>query len=77
MPQSKDTLLRALKRGVRNQADVAPVRVVGIDNWSWWKGTTYGTIMVGTWRAAKFSISCRIGPPNRLLTGSGVIRRLR
>ena len=46
MPQSKDTLLRALKRGVRNQADVAPVRVVGIDDWSWRKGTTYGTIMV-------------------------------
>jgi transposase len=46
MPQSKDTLLRALKGRVRNQADVAPVRVVGIDDWSWRKGTTYGTIMV-------------------------------
>jgi transposase len=46
MPQSKDTLLRALKRGVRNKADVAPVRVVGIDDWSWRKGTSYGTIMV-------------------------------
>jgi transposase len=46
MPQSKDTLLRALKRGMRDQADAAPVRVVGIDDWSWRKGTTYGTIMV-------------------------------
>ena len=46
MPQSKDTLLRSLKRGVRDRADAAPVRVVGIDDWSWRKGTTYGTIMV-------------------------------
>jgi len=46
VPQSKDTLLRALKRGVRNRAGAAPVRVVGIDDWSWRKGTTYGTIVV-------------------------------
>ena len=46
VPQSKDTLLRALKRGARNRAGAAPVRVVGIDDWSWRKGTTYGTIVV-------------------------------
>jgi transposase len=44
-PQSKDTLLRSLKRGVTKQA-AAPVRVVGVDDWSWRKGSTYGTIMV-------------------------------
>jgi hypothetical protein len=31
---------------VRNRADDVAVRVVGIDDWSWRKGTTYGTIMV-------------------------------
>ena len=46
LPQSRDTLLRALKRGVRHRADDVAVRVVGIDDWSWRKGTTYGTIMV-------------------------------
>jgi hypothetical protein len=45
-PQSKDTLLRSLKRGVNEQAPAAPVRVVGVDDWSWRKGNTYGTIMV-------------------------------
>ena len=46
VPQSKDTLLRPLKRGVDNQAPATPVRVVGVDDWSWPKGSTYGTIMV-------------------------------
>ena len=45
-PQSKDTLLRSLKRGVNKQAPAAPVHVVGVDDWSWRKGSTYGTIMV-------------------------------
>jgi transposase len=45
-PQSKDTLLRALKRGVRRRTCTTPVRVLGIDDWSWRKGATYGTIMV-------------------------------
>ena len=40
VPQSKDTLLRALKRDVRNRAGAARVRVVGIDEWSRRKGTT-------------------------------------
>ena len=43
---SKDTLLRALKHSVRHRACATPVRVVGIDDWSWRKGATYGTIMV-------------------------------
>jgi transposase len=45
-PQSKDTLLRSLKRGVNKQTLAAPVRVLGVDDWSWRKGSTYGTIMV-------------------------------
>jgi transposase len=46
VPQSKDTLLRSLKRGVNKQAPAAPVRVLSVDDWSWRKGSTYGTIMV-------------------------------
>jgi hypothetical protein len=46
MPQSKDALLRSLKRGVRDRTGPAPVRVGGVDDWSWQKGRTYGTIMV-------------------------------
>ncbi len=45
-PQSKDTLLRALKRNVRPRACATPVRVIGIDDWSWRKGAAYGTILV-------------------------------
>lgn len=43
-PQSKDTLLRSLKRDAKKQAE--PARVVGVDDWSWGKGNTYGTLMV-------------------------------
>jgi transposase len=46
LPQSDDTMLRSLKRQTANRGDPTPVRVVGIDDWSWLKGTTYGTIMV-------------------------------
>jgi len=35
-----------LKRHVRERADSAPLRVIAIDDWSWRKGFTYGTIIV-------------------------------
>jgi transposase len=43
--QSDDTVLRLLKRDARNQKQ-ARLRVVGIDDWSWQRGSSYGTIMV-------------------------------
>jgi transposase len=46
LPQSDDTLLRSLKRHAALRQETASVRVVGIDDWSWRKGTTYGTILV-------------------------------
>src|ERR1700722_5454137 len=56
LPQSRDTLLRALKRGMRNRADDAAVRVIASmtgaggraqpTGRSWW-----------TWSAARLSIS--------------------
>jgi transposase len=46
MPISDNAILRQLKRHVRERADSAPLRVIAIDDWSWRKGFTYGTIIV-------------------------------
>jgi hypothetical protein len=40
LSQSDDTLLRSLKRQTANNGDLTPVRVVGIDDWSWLKGAS-------------------------------------
>jgi hypothetical protein len=45
IPASDNTILRQLKRWAAGRARAA-VRVVGIDDWSWRKGQTYGTIIV-------------------------------
>jgi transposase len=44
MPQGDDWILRNLKRHAALPSK--PLRVVGIDDWSWLKGTRYGTIVV-------------------------------
>ena len=46
MPASDDTILRHLKRRAKERRAQASVRVVGIDDWAWRKGSTYGTIIV-------------------------------
>ena len=46
MPVSDETLLRHLKRQVARLCAKTTVRVAGIDDWSWRKGCTYGTIVV-------------------------------
>jgi transposase len=46
MPTSDDTILRYLKRRAKERRAQANVRVVGIDDWAWRKGSTYGTIIV-------------------------------
>jgi transposase len=45
MVVSDDTVIRHLKRQFA-PLDTTPPRVVGIDDWSWRKGQSYGTIMV-------------------------------
>ncbi len=46
VPASDDTILRHLKRGVAARRAKRPVRVTGIDDWSWRKGSTFGAIVV-------------------------------
>ncbi|MEK8091019.1 ISL3 family transposase [Methylocystis sp. IM3] len=46
MPTSDDTILRCLKRRVKARRSKETARVVGVDNWAWRKGSTYGTIIV-------------------------------
>ena len=46
MPVSDDTILRHLKRQVARRQAKTTVRIAGIDDWSWRKGRTYGTIIV-------------------------------
>ena len=45
IPASDNTILRHLKRRAAARA-LASVRVAGVDDWSWRKGWTYGTIVV-------------------------------
>jgi transposase len=42
---SRDTLLRRLKRA-QSHAPAEPVSAVGVDEWAWRKGQSYGTILV-------------------------------
>jgi transposase len=46
MPASDDTILRHLKRKARARRPETSIRVIGIDDWAWRKGCTYGTIVV-------------------------------
>jgi transposase len=56
MPASRDTVLRELKkRGARNESS-GPLRIVGIDDWCWQKGDTYGSIIVDLQRRSVVDI---------------------
>lgn len=46
MPTSDDTILRCVKRRVNERRSEGKPRVVGVDDWAWRKGSTYGTIIV-------------------------------
>ena len=57
MPTSDDTILRHLKRRAKERRTQANVRVVGIDDWAWRKGSTYGTIIVDLERREVIDLS--------------------
>ena len=46
MAVSNDTILRQLKKRAAARVASQRLRVVGIDDWAWRKGQTYGTILV-------------------------------
>ena len=46
MPTSDDTILRGLKRRAKARRAATNIRIVGVDDWAWRKGSTYGTIIV-------------------------------
>jgi len=45
MPVRDDTILREVKR-MNLDTSAVPLRVIGVDDWTWKKGQTYGTILV-------------------------------
>jgi hypothetical protein len=45
-PLGYATILRHVKRSAQSQIDPAVIRVAGVDDWAWRKGTTYGTVIV-------------------------------
>ena len=46
MPASDDTILRHLKRQAARSGKQPALRVAGIDDWSWIKGSSFGTLIV-------------------------------
>ena len=46
MPTSDDTIPRGLKRRAKARRAATNIRIVGVDDWAWRKGSTYGTIIV-------------------------------
>ena len=45
MRVSDNTILRQLKHYARNVGDAQPIQIVGIDDWCWRRGDSYGTIV--------------------------------
>jgi hypothetical protein len=46
IPLSDSAVLRQLKSHVCKRRETEPLRAIAIDDWSWGKGVTYGTIIV-------------------------------
>jgi transposase len=46
MQVSDNTILRHFKNYARGVGDAQPIRMVGIDDWCWRRGDSYGTIIV-------------------------------
>lgn len=56
MPVGDDTILRQLKRDAACAQGNPETRMVGIDDWSWRRATSYGTIMVNLKRRSVIDV---------------------
>jgi hypothetical protein len=61
LPQSDYTILRHLKRHQAERGGATPVRVAGIDDWSWRKSCSYRTIVVDLERREVVDILASLG----------------
>jgi transposase len=46
MPTGRQTLLRQVTGAARRAICAEPIRVLGVDDWAWNKGKSFGTILV-------------------------------
>jgi len=46
MPTGRQTLLRQVTAAARGEIGAKPIRVLGVDDWAWNKGKSFGTILV-------------------------------
>ena len=76
MPASDDTIVRCLKRQAKANSSGRSVRVAGVDDWAWRKGSTYGTIIVDLERREVIDL-LRIVRLVRLRPGSSGILKSR
>ena len=70
MPVSADTLLRHLKKAARCSVPSPAIRVVGVDDWAWRKGQSFGTLLVDLERGEVVDLL-----PTRWPSGWGAIPR--
>jgi hypothetical protein len=74
MPVSGTKILRSVRKSVTTQTNRTVIRIVGVDEWSWRKGTTFGTIIVDLERRQVWGC-WRIARPLPRLAGSRGIRK--
>ena len=74
MPVSDDTILRQLKRCATARGATTTVRIAGIDDWSWRKGCTYGTIVVDLERREVVDVLPNRSAPEQLNGLAGILR---
>jgi hypothetical protein len=63
MPSSRHTLLRQVIQGARGSARQDAIRVVGVDDWAWRKGQSFGTILVDLERSEEIGFELSLPPP--------------
>ena len=78
MPVSGTTILRSVKKCAGVQSRRVVVRVAGVDEWAWRKGTAFGTVIwiwsVVRWWPSTASL-CKCDVVNMLRPADSTLRR--